>query len=116
MGFEAGCESAAVDVVKLVCVQPWIFGIIDLPVAVGWSTVAIRSVMYLKERKETYKSGWMGLRSVPITFAEGNWAAKSMAHIPVPVAISRTLWRPPGRSFIGALYNSPSRVRRKRWC
>jgi hypothetical protein len=28
---------------------------------------------------------------------------KSMAHIPVPVAMSKTLCKPPGRSFIGAL-------------
>lgn len=42
-------------------------------------------------RDGEYKSGWMGLRSVPITLAEGNWCANSIAHIPVPVAMSRTL-------------------------
>src|SRR2546430_13082314 len=26
--------------------------------------------------------GWIGLRSVPITLALGNWSAKSIAHIP----------------------------------
>ncbi|KAK5134381.1 hypothetical protein LTR08_006561 [Meristemomyces frigidus] len=33
--------------------------------------------------------GWMGEMSVPVTFAEGNWSAKSMAQIPVPVPTSR---------------------------
>ncbi len=56
----------------------------------------------------TYNSGWMGERSVPITFADGNSFAtlnmslrnlisknriipNSIAHIPVPVARSRAL-------------------------
>src|SRR5204863_6048813 len=29
--------------------------------------------------------GWIGLRSVPITLALGNWSAKSIAHIPFGV-------------------------------
>jgi hypothetical protein len=33
----------------------------------------------------------------------GSHLPKSMAHMPVPVAISKTLCKPPGRSFMGAL-------------
>lgn len=38
------------------------------------------------------QSGCVGERSVPVTEAEGNWSAKSMAQMPVPVPISSTRW------------------------
>jgi hypothetical protein len=85
----------------------------------------------------------MGLRSVPITFADGmhklaivrnegrdmtaenegivtetqdpeGVIPKSIAQIPVPVPISSTLWTPPGKSLIGAKPDFPSNVKRKR--
>ena len=37
------------------------------------------------------KSGWIGERSVPITVVSGYSSAKSIAQIPVPVPMSRTL-------------------------
>ena len=61
----------------------------------------------------TYE-GWMGERSVPTTEAPGNSCATSMAQIPVPVAMSRTLWRWPGR--MGEAKRAVSMVMRKRWC
>lgn len=56
--------------------------------------------------------GWMGDRSVAITEAEGNWSAKSIAHIPVPVPRSRTRW---GLEVMGARKREPLRVRVKMW-
>lgn len=48
--------------------------------------------------------GCMGVRSVPMTCVSGNASAKSIAHIPVPVPISRAVWI----SFLsGARYSLP---------
>jgi len=74
-----------------------------------------------------YKSGWIGLRSVPRTAVSGcSWARRcqimlvwkevdvpnSMAQIPVPVARSRTRW-----GFeIGARFNLPSSIILNEWC
>ncbi len=70
---------------------------------------------------------------MPITLADGNSFAvasyqhadsvhidtsnalpNSIAHIPVPVATSRTLCTPPGISLSGARYRAPSRVNKNR--
>lgn len=51
--------------------------------------------------------GWMGERSVATTEAEGNWSAKLMAQIPVPVPRSRTRW---GFEVMGARKRAPFRV------
>lgn len=49
----------------------------------------------------------MGERSVATTEAEGNWSAKLMAQIPVPVPRSRTRW---GFEVMGARKRAPFRV------
>ena len=66
------------------------------------------------KRRETYYVGWIGERSVPITFALGYWSAKSMAHFPVPVAKSRTFSS--GIWSTGEKASFPSNRFRKRAC
>jgi hypothetical protein len=56
--------------------------------------------------------GWMGERSVAMTEAEGNWSAKSMAHIPVPVPMSRTRW---GFEAMGARKSAPLSESENTW-
>jgi hypothetical protein len=45
----------------------------------------------MKYKKHAYYSGWMGLRSVPVTSAEEYSCANSIAQVPVPQPMSRTL-------------------------
>jgi hypothetical protein len=64
-----------VDVVELVGEEPRVFGVVDFEVAV-WGDAGGLASLVLAFRElyfSTYNSGWMGLKSVPITFAEGNW-------------------------------------------
>lgn len=56
-----------------------------------------------------YVSGWIKLRSVPITFDPGFSSANWMAHVPEPVPMSRTS---PGSFGKGAALSFPSSTRR----
>lgn len=69
------------DIVELVGEEPWVFRIVDFEVAVGWDTGDVSWFENGKEIGYTYNSGWIGLRSVPITLAEGNSQAESAVRI-----------------------------------
>jgi hypothetical protein len=60
------CKHSIMDKVKSLREGPWLIKVIKLG---------------------RTKDGWIGLRSVPMTLA-GNWSAKSIAQIPVPVPMS----------------------------
>jgi hypothetical protein len=71
--FEAREECAAVDEVELLREDPLVFGIFDFKLAV-WracflGNAANEGVWNLE--CASYKAGWMGLRSVPMTLADG---------------------------------------------
>lgn len=55
--------------------------------------------------------GWMGEMSVPMTSASGNSSPKSMAQMPVPVPMSRTLLG----SLTGARKSLPSMINVEVW-
>jgi hypothetical protein len=79
--FEAGCQGPAVDEVELLGEDPGVFGVVDLEGAVWGDTLSGLLCQYLgkgegNEDEEDYLFGWMGLRSVPITWAEGWRSAK----------------------------------------
>lgn len=92
-----GPEEAA-DVYKVKCV------LVERPASCASSSS--------KRKLGGTNDGWVGERSVPITSAEGNWSAKSMAQIPVPVPISITFC---GLSPMGARKSRPSRRRVNSW-
>lgn len=73
VGAKAGYERAAVDVVECLREEPWVFGVVDFEGAVGWDAgvgLAGCSITIMGVAG-TNVVGWMGLKSVPMTFADG---------------------------------------------
>jgi hypothetical protein len=85
-----------VDVVEFLFVEPVVFGVVYLETAVARDTILFLSNISQRGREvrnwTTNKTGWMGLKSVPKTFASGNSSANSIAQIPVPVPKSSTFF------------------------
>lgn len=65
--FETCDDSTSVDVIKRFGEVPVVLCIVDLELAIWWDTVIIRKGVWKGAIWETYKRGWIGLRSVPIT-------------------------------------------------
>ncbi len=84
------------DVVELLFVEPVVFGVVYLEMAIGRDAILDLSKISRRGREErnwrTDRIGWMGLKSVPKTFASGNSSANSIAQIPVPVPKSSTFF------------------------
>jgi hypothetical protein len=85
VGSETGDEGAAVDVVERHGEKPIVFCVVDFEAAVGGNAVGWVLVWNRAGREVTNYSGWMGLKSVPTTLADGYAFAK----IPVNLQISR---------------------------
>jgi len=71
VGFETGDEGAAVDIVEGLGEQPIVFCIADFEAAVCWNATGRKLVLNRAGRELTDYSGWMGLKSVPTTLADG---------------------------------------------
>ena len=82
-------EEELTNVVKLMRVKPRVLNVINFPSTIWWGPES--SELTSLRVAQTHHSGWMGERSTPMTFADGNCIEKSIAQIPVPVARSRTL-------------------------
>jgi hypothetical protein len=82
---ETGDESAAVDVVERHGEQPIVFCVVNFEAAVCGDAVGWVLVWNRVGREVTNYSGWMGLKSVPTTLADGYAFAK----IPISLQISR---------------------------
>jgi hypothetical protein len=68
---EAADEQAAVDEIEFLRVCPVVFNVIDFERAVWWNTRFYQPCSIFSW-SFTDKFGWIGLRSFPITCAEGN--------------------------------------------
>jgi hypothetical protein len=65
---EGGCHHSGMDIVEFMRPGPWFFHIVDFEAAVGWDAEWLVSLIYGRTiGLEAYKSGWVGLRSTPIT-------------------------------------------------
>ena len=61
--------------VELMAVGPYIFCIINFKAAIKWYTFRDQNTSSLQKFPQTYKLGWMGLRSLPMTVVVGFWRA-----------------------------------------
>lgn len=75
VGAETGCYGAGVNIVEFVGVEPWVFGVVNFEAAVGWDAGGVLVRVNKWEDGVWYNAGWIGLRSVPSTLAEGYWLA-----------------------------------------
>jgi hypothetical protein len=91
VGSETGDEGAAMDVVKRYGEHPVVFCVVDFEAAVLGNAVGSVLVWNRVGREVTNYSGWMGLKSVPTTLADGYAFARML----VSLQISRdrgTVW------------------------
>lgn len=76
---EAGDDGAGVDVIEGLVECPVVFCIVDLKFTVGRIASAMLGGVLCCNRwmcgRGFYYSGWMGLKSVPITLQSRNWSA-----------------------------------------
>jgi hypothetical protein len=120
-----------VDVGEGVRVDPLVFRIVNFEREIGWDASCVRSLPKedRKRGRREYNSGWIGLRSLPMTCALGYVSAgdgqqllilelgmvpNSMAQIPVPVPKSSTFLRV--STFKGARCNRSWSAILHKWC
>ena len=69
--FEAGDEKPSMYQVEFLGISPFIFYILDFELAISWGAARLSNILFLFGKGFTDKFGWIGLRSLPITVADG---------------------------------------------